>query len=226
MSDRTALYRYFDADGKLLYVGISLSPVARQAQHRNTSSWYSRIASMTVQWFDTRSEACESEKAAIATEKPERNIAHRNREWTEHGKVPARRESCPWPTETLRPVGLSGRRLLQLIYDEGATVPNTFGGLSFDVRDAITFVEGKEPQLMREAAMRLRDNLRSLFYTGVDGEECRTCSHWMGSLIGGWGMSFNAGKEPYAWFAPSQLMTSLINQFSSYDEFCYEVLWS
>ena len=34
------LYRHFDCDGVLLYVGISLSTVARLCEHKHSSKWY------------------------------------------------------------------------------------------------------------------------------------------------------------------------------------------
>ena len=73
---RTALYRYFDPDGKLLYVGISLSPTYRQSQHRDSSHWYERIETMRVQWFDCRRDALDAERAAIKAECPECNVMH------------------------------------------------------------------------------------------------------------------------------------------------------
>jgi hypothetical protein len=73
---RTALYRYFDGDGKLLYVGISLSPIYRQSQHRDAAPWYERIAMMRAEWLDSRKEALIAERAAIQSERPEFNICH------------------------------------------------------------------------------------------------------------------------------------------------------
>jgi len=74
---KTALYRYFDADGKLLYVGISLSPTYRQSQHRDASPWYERIARMQVEWFESRRLAMDAERYAIQSELPECNIVHK-----------------------------------------------------------------------------------------------------------------------------------------------------
>lgn len=76
MTDRTELYRHFDADGKLLYVGISLSAVARLSAHRHASHWFDRITSVTIQRFDTRQDALKAEYRAIQDEKPECNLDH------------------------------------------------------------------------------------------------------------------------------------------------------
>lgn len=70
----TQLYRHFDAQGRLLYVGISLSTVARLTQHRNSSDWYSQISRVEIQKFDTRAEAEGAEWEAIQKEKPIHNV--------------------------------------------------------------------------------------------------------------------------------------------------------
>jgi len=74
--DTTDLYRYFDADGKLLYVGISLSALNRAIQHKSSAGWWSQQRTMTRETHPTRSAAEEAERRAIATEKPIHNIVH------------------------------------------------------------------------------------------------------------------------------------------------------
>ena len=71
----TALYRHFDADGVLLYVGIARSVTARFAQHED-SPWDDLIASITVERFATREEAEAAEREAIKAEKPIHNRMH------------------------------------------------------------------------------------------------------------------------------------------------------
>lgn len=72
----TSLYRHFDADGELLYVGVSLNAVARLAQHRDSSQWFNQIRSVVIERHPTREAAIEAEKAAIKCEKPKHNIIH------------------------------------------------------------------------------------------------------------------------------------------------------
>jgi hypothetical protein len=67
---RTQLYRHFDGDDRLLYVGISLSTVSRLAQHRDSAPWFAGLAKVTVQLFETRETALEAEARAIAIEDP------------------------------------------------------------------------------------------------------------------------------------------------------------
>ena len=73
---KTALYRHFDSDGLLLYVGISLSAVERLGGHMATSRWASKIARMDIEWFPSRELALEAEKRAIKAEKPQHNVVH------------------------------------------------------------------------------------------------------------------------------------------------------
>jgi hypothetical protein len=42
--EETSLYRYFDGDGRLLYVGASCNPTRRPWEHRCRSRWAERIA--------------------------------------------------------------------------------------------------------------------------------------------------------------------------------------
>lgn len=74
---RTALYRHLDSSGGLLYVGISFSVVRRTGEHRRDRSWWSEVASITLEWFDSREDAIEAERKAIESESPRYNIAGR-----------------------------------------------------------------------------------------------------------------------------------------------------
>ncbi len=71
----TALYRHFDAEGRLLYVGVSKNAAARFSQHAD-KPWFDEIANMTVERFPTRAEAEAAERAAIRAESPIHNIIH------------------------------------------------------------------------------------------------------------------------------------------------------
>lgn len=66
----TTLYRQFDKDGMLLYVGISLKLGQRMSQHRRKTHWFKAVASITLQHFDTLAEALVAEKIAIDAESP------------------------------------------------------------------------------------------------------------------------------------------------------------
>lgn len=73
---KTALYRMFGADGVLLYVGISLSPYSRWKNHAGEKDWIEQVATMTVEWHDTREDALYFERCAIVDEGPLHNIQH------------------------------------------------------------------------------------------------------------------------------------------------------
>lgn len=72
----TALYRHYDKDDNLLYIGISLSSIGRYQTHRNQSHWAKYSVKMTTEWFDTRKLAEDAEKKAITQERPLHNIIY------------------------------------------------------------------------------------------------------------------------------------------------------
>lgn len=74
LEGETELYRHFDAKGRLLYVGISLSTIVRLAQHKNVSHWMKRVARIDIERFPTRRMAEEAERRAIHDEGPECNV--------------------------------------------------------------------------------------------------------------------------------------------------------
>lgn len=86
MPKKTQLYRHYDVDGNLLYVGISLSSVHRLSQHRQQSHWFEQIRRVDVQHFASRTEALEAEAIAISEESPRYNVA-----------APRVRPICPIP---------------------------------------------------------------------------------------------------------------------------------
>jgi hypothetical protein len=74
MDGSTQLYRHFDANGCLLYVGISLNTVKRLAEHRQDSRWFNQIARVEIEHFPSRKQAMMAEQVAILTEGPLHNI--------------------------------------------------------------------------------------------------------------------------------------------------------
>lgn len=102
--ERTALYRLFDTDDRLLYVGISSNPKERLKAHAADKPWWPEVASREIEWFPSREQAAAAEVAAIRTEQPIHNHQHR----------PAKLLSLLPPADeaTLRP------RLSRIEYDE------------------------------------------------------------------------------------------------------------
>ncbi len=70
------LYRQFDVDGHLLYVGISDDFLTRMGQHSHGSVWFPDVARITLERFATREEAIEAEDAAVTSEAPRYNIQY------------------------------------------------------------------------------------------------------------------------------------------------------
>jgi predicted GIY-YIG superfamily endonuclease len=72
---RASVYRHYDKEGALLYVGVSLSAIQRLGQHRSKSEWFCAITTVTIQRFASRQAALKAEKKAIRTENPLHNFS-------------------------------------------------------------------------------------------------------------------------------------------------------
>lgn len=70
----TELYRHYDKDGVLLYVGISLSSTYRFSQHKTNSEWFKLVTRIEIERFKTRKEAVKAEEQAIKDEHPKYNV--------------------------------------------------------------------------------------------------------------------------------------------------------
>lgn len=75
---RTALYRHYDAAGRLAYVGITANLEARNNAHKVQSAWFGDVAFTKVEWLDCREHAAALERVAIQFEKPMHNVANAN----------------------------------------------------------------------------------------------------------------------------------------------------
>lgn len=73
---RVALYRHWDADGVLLYVGISADPRVRRRTHERHSVWTEFAVREEVEWHPDRQAAEVAERDAIVAEKPLFNGQH------------------------------------------------------------------------------------------------------------------------------------------------------
>ena len=56
------IYRHYDKSGILLYVGISISHLARLSSHKKNAAWFDKIETIKI-------EKCESEELSILLEK-------------------------------------------------------------------------------------------------------------------------------------------------------------
>jgi predicted GIY-YIG superfamily endonuclease len=66
----TCVYRLYDADGRLLYVGIAYDFDVRFKQHAYHKDWWPLVARKDIIWFDNRIDALHDEARAIANEGP------------------------------------------------------------------------------------------------------------------------------------------------------------
>lgn len=73
---RTAVYRLYDANGTLLYIGSSSNPKYRYSEHSRSplKPWWPEVARREETWYDNRSDAQKAEAMAIKTEQPLHNI--------------------------------------------------------------------------------------------------------------------------------------------------------
>ena len=76
LAERTALYRFYDADGQLLYVGITDRPGRRWETHMRRKRWWPAVHRQTLEWHPDRETAMAAEVAAIVNECPRHNIRH------------------------------------------------------------------------------------------------------------------------------------------------------
>jgi predicted GIY-YIG superfamily endonuclease len=70
-----SIYRFFDASGRLLYVGITFNIVSRWAKHRRKQPWWSEVRRARVTCFQGDGIARQHELEAIVKENPVYNIA-------------------------------------------------------------------------------------------------------------------------------------------------------
>lgn len=72
----TAVYRLYDIEDRLLYVGIAVDPEVRLRVHSREKTWWPHVAQRSIEWFTSRPAAEAAEVAAIATERPAHNVSH------------------------------------------------------------------------------------------------------------------------------------------------------
>jgi predicted GIY-YIG superfamily endonuclease len=68
------LYRFYDDEDSLLYVGITTNPGRRFEKHDYEKSWWGSVARIDVEHFADRESLLAAERAAVKNEKPVHNI--------------------------------------------------------------------------------------------------------------------------------------------------------
>lgn len=74
--DKTTLYRAYDSEENLIYVGISCWLPDRIKAHQRHSGWHDHAAKILLDHFDSRDEALAAEKKYIEEQAPAFNVAH------------------------------------------------------------------------------------------------------------------------------------------------------
>lgn len=67
------VYRMFDGEGELLYVGMTMNPTARFGGHRKNKPWWPEVATIALEQHPSRQSAAEAESRAIRRERPRWN---------------------------------------------------------------------------------------------------------------------------------------------------------
>lgn len=77
---RTAVYRFYDRDERLLYAGITYDLDDRWADHARKKPWWPQVRYQTAVWHQTRLGAAIEEHCAIRYENPLHNVARQHDE--------------------------------------------------------------------------------------------------------------------------------------------------
>lgn len=88
MADMHAVYRMFDANGKVLYIGIS-GVVGRRFDQHSQKVWFPQVSTITLEWFPTKAAAVLAERHAILAERPRYNVDGTRRRKTPEPKAPS-----------------------------------------------------------------------------------------------------------------------------------------
>jgi excisionase family DNA binding protein len=96
---RASLYRFYDATGCLLYIGISSTAATRWSGHHRRH-WWPRVTCATIEHFANRRDAAKAERDAIKLERPLWNKVHAVRQ-RQARPLPAATEGEP--TDWLSP---------------------------------------------------------------------------------------------------------------------------
>ena len=73
-----SLYRHYDSNDNLLYIGVSLNALNRLSQHKRTGAWFNDISRVSIDKYETRQLVLDAEREAIVNESPKYNKQHSN----------------------------------------------------------------------------------------------------------------------------------------------------
>lgn len=67
------VYRFYDSDSSLLYVGVTKSFQTRMSNHRTNQPWWLEVKAVTIEFCDSWEDAVAKEVLAISSEAPRYN---------------------------------------------------------------------------------------------------------------------------------------------------------
>jgi hypothetical protein len=80
----TSVYRYFDAGGRLLYVGVTARGIRRSREHAESKEWWPFAVGCWIEHFPTRLEALAHERELIEKFCPPFNTQHNPKKRAAH----------------------------------------------------------------------------------------------------------------------------------------------
>src|SRR5437762_2873721 len=90
---QTVVYRLYDAEGRLLYVGITETLRTRLLQHAKDKAWWPTVAYRRIACHAGRAAAEREERQAILCESPVYNVVgSTGRSYPRHARTPGMRE--------------------------------------------------------------------------------------------------------------------------------------
>lgn len=126
MASPTVLYRLYDADDQLLYVGATGNLTQRRYSHRSNQPWGHEIARIEAETFPSRAAALAAEREAIAAEHPRWNVHHNG----DHG--PKYRPGIVTTKQAAAALGVTAPRVYQLVTDGQLDRPDQANGVTVD----------------------------------------------------------------------------------------------
>lgn len=175
----TSVYRYFDKNGILIYVGITGRGMARNSEHNKTQEWWQYVTRQEVEHYATRRAAHNVEKQLIRQHHPPFNVQHN----PEHAVVRAtylefRRENIPMDAAslvrrsgsqhrlTLAPVHRTSSQLVLISLPE-----DRLRVAAIDI-EAATFDLASGGRSGRVESITVRDGLLRVAVNVRDAEKC------------------------------------------------------
>jgi DNA-directed RNA polymerase subunit N (RpoN/RPB10) len=132
------VYRAYDAQGQLLYVGKSIGLLTRLRDHRSTDKWWKAISRLELEHFDSPEDAFVREAQLIHELKPPYNkmIGHG---WNARDErvLELRRAGKTW-VEIMDELGISDhaiRRITQRLAETGR-IARTPGSIRYHIVDS------------------------------------------------------------------------------------------